>query len=300
LRKILLIALAALVTSVAASAFAASGNPSATNAKVTKLGVSNGVITACVESSKQSKESRGDLKLNNCKPGFTVLKWNQKGPKGDTGSAGATGAAGPAGPAGPAGAKGANGANGAQGPAGPAGAAGPAGPAGPAGANPVAQWGGYAISGREDTGCATANDQEVWAHDNETRFYTVDPAQDGKGYFVTRYDLNGTFTTIVGAHDPGCGGSQFSQAQTGKFNGVWTMKVTIDGETSVDYNPDATPEGNTWDDFLQAVFGVDSNSSNVSTTSYEFDYYSDCSSNHWRDSYYNGSFYSTGGIENCV
>ena len=51
-----------------------------------------------------------------------------------------------------------------------------------------------------------------------------------------------------------------------------------------------------WDDYLTAVFGVDSNSSHVTTTSYEFDYYNSC---HDRDSYYNGAFYSSGGIPNC-
>jgi hypothetical protein len=46
------------------------------------------------------------------------------------------------------------------------------------------------------------------------------------------------------------------------------------------------------------VFGVDSNRSHVTTTSYESDYYNSCH-DHWRDSYYNGAFYSSGGIPNC-
>ena len=81
--------------------------------------------------------------------------------------------------------------------AGAAGATGPQGSKGDPGTPgtwPVAQWGPYQISGREDGGCNSG--QEVWAHDNETRYFVVTPAQDGTGYFVTRYDLNGTYTTI--------------------------------------------------------------------------------------------------------
>jgi hypothetical protein len=118
---------------------------------------------------------------------------------------------------------------------------------------------------------------------------------------VTRYDLKGSYTTIPGMHDPGvagCAGAAFTSAQTGAFNGVWTMKVNIDAATPVDYNPDATPSGSSWDEFLTSVFDVDSNDSHVSTVSYEFDYDNSCG-NHWRDSYYNGAFYSSGGILNC-
>jgi hypothetical protein len=162
-------------------------------------------------------------------------------------------------------------------------------------------FGGFTITGRDDTGCLTATDQEVWAHDNETRYFRVVPAPDGSGYFVTRYDVKGTYTTIQGMHDPGvanCAGEAFTSAQSGKFNGVWTMKVAVTAAAPVDYNPDAEPEGPTWDDFLTAVFGVDSNSSHVTTTSYEFDYYNSCG-DHWRDSYYNSAFYASGGIKNC-
>ncbi len=194
-----------------------------------------------------------------------------------------------------------NGSNGAPGPAGPAGAKGDKGDPGTPGTNPVAQWGPYHITGREDGGCNSG--QEVWAHDTEDRYFVVTPAQDGTGYYVTRYDLNGTYTTIIDAHDPGsgssCDGDQFSSQQSGPFNGVWTMKVTITGADPVDYNPDAQPEGSTWDDFLTAVFGVDSSDSHVTTTSYEFDYYNSCG-DHWRDSQYNdGTFYSSGGIGIC-
>jgi hypothetical protein len=39
---------------------------------------------------------------------------------------------------------------------------------------------------------------------SENRYFVVAPAQDGTGYFVTRYDANGKFTAIVGAQHPGC------------------------------------------------------------------------------------------------
>ena len=77
-------------------------------------------------------------------------------------------------------------------------------------------FGGYAITNRDDSGCLTATSQEIWAHDNETRYFRVTPAQDGSGYFVTRYDVKGTYTTVPGTHDPGvagCTGQQFTSAQ---------------------------------------------------------------------------------------
>lgn len=219
----------------------------------------------------------------------------QQGPAGPQGAKGDTGAAGSAGGQGP---KGDKGDDGAQGVAGPQGAQGPKGDKGDPGTS-LGVWGGFTITGRDDTGCATTSSQEVWAHDNETRSYAVTAAPDGSGYLVTRYDLNGSYTTIPGAHDPGCAGTAFTSAQTGTFNGVWTMKVTIDGTGPVDYNPEAQPSGPSWDQFLTAVFGVDSNDSHVSTVSYEFDYKNTCH-DHWRDSYYGGSFYSSGGISNCT
>jgi hypothetical protein len=33
---------------------------------------------------------------------------------------------------------------------------------------------------------------EVWAHGTEDRYFVV-AGQDGLGYYVTRYDVNGTF-----------------------------------------------------------------------------------------------------------
>ena len=68
---------------------------------------------------------------------------------------------------------------------------------------------------------------EIWAHTNEDRYYAVEPAQDGTGYFVTRYDVNGAFTTIAGAEHPGCAdAADFASSDTGTWTGVWTRKVT--------------------------------------------------------------------------
>jgi hypothetical protein len=282
------------VASAGGSAFAGGANG---------LNIRNGVVHACYET-RGDASTRGDLKLYSTNKGCKPIAWSIKGPKGDTGPAspGANGPSGPAGAKGDTGAAGANGAAGPQGQKGDKGDKGDNGNPGEPGTNPVGQWGGFDIQGREDTGCITAESQEVWAHDNETRFFAVVPAQDGSGYFVTRYDLKGTYTTVIGAHDPGasgCDSAAFTAEQSGPFNGVWTMKVSIDGAHPVDYNPDAPPpEGSSWDDFLNAVFGVDSNDSHVTTTSYEFDYYNTCG-DHWRDSYYNGTFFSSGGISVC-
>ena len=288
----------------------ASAGGSASAGGVHGLNIRNGVIHGCYET-KGDAQTRGDLKLYSTSKGCKPLSWSIKGPKGDTGpsSPGANGQT--AGPAGAKGDTGAAGATGAAGPQGPKGAQGDKGDKGDKGdpgtpgANPVGQWGGFTITNREDSGCNSG--QEIWAHDNETRFFVVAPAQDGTGYFVTRYDLNGTYTTIPGAHDPGSGSScdsqPFASEQTGPFNGVWTVKVTNIGASPMDYNPDATPEGPTWGDFLLAVFNVSADPSQgdtaqVKTTSYEFDYYNSCH-DHWRDSEYNGAFFSSGGIGIC-
>ena len=111
-----IVAVGALLGVVAASsAFAGD------SANTRPLGLSKGVITACVETRGDSA-TRGDLKFNNCGPGFTKVSWNQKGPRGVRGARGvATGVPGPPGP------------TGATGPAGPQGVAGPTGPQGPPG-----------------------------------------------------------------------------------------------------------------------------------------------------------------------
>ncbi len=68
------------------------------------------------------------------------------------------------------------------------------------------------------------------------RFFTVKPAEDGTGFMVTRYDMNGTFTTVTGGQHPGCDGrrSLFVDApESGVWHGIWTQKVT----GNFDYNP---------------------------------------------------------------
>ncbi|HEY3207238.1 MAG TPA: hypothetical protein VGJ58_09835, partial [Gaiellaceae bacterium] len=136
-----------------------------------------------------------------------------------------------------------------------------------------------------------------------------EPSQGGDGYFVTRYDVHGTFTTIPGAHHPGennntCAGSgTFDSADTGTFNGVWTRHIEA-SLAGFDYNPDATPTSEDWIGFLTSVFGIseeaaDPNSASPApTTSYEFDYYNACG-DHWRDAFYSASFTGGGSIGNC-
>ena len=100
---------ALLAVVVASSAFAGD------SANTRPLGVSKGVITACIETRGDSA-TRGDMKFNNCGPGFTKVSWNQKGPRGLRGARGT--ARGPAGPTGATGPAGATGATGPQGPPG--------------------------------------------------------------------------------------------------------------------------------------------------------------------------------------
>jgi hypothetical protein len=130
----------------------------------------------------------------------------------------------------------------------------------------------------------------------QNRFYIVNPAQDGSGYFVTRYDVDGTFTTVPGAHHPGDCANTFDSADTGTFNGVWTRKVS----GSFDYNPDAAlPASGSWDDFISKVFAGNGESPTVTDISYEFDYYNTCG-DHWRDAAYPyPTIVDSGSIGNC-
>jgi hypothetical protein len=125
----------------------------------------------------------------------------------------------------------------------------------------------------------------------------VNAAQDGTGYFVTRYDVDGTFTTIPGRHHPGDCANTFDSADTGKFNGVWTKKMS----GSLDYNPDAAmPASGSWDDFIAKVFAGNGESPTVDDTSYEFDYYNTCG-DHWRDAAYPyPTIVDSGSIGNCT
>jgi hypothetical protein len=125
----------------------------------------------------------------------------------------------------------------------------------------------------------------------------VDAAQDGTGYFVTRYDINGTFTTIEGAEHPGCTDEgHFDSEDVGTWNGVWTQKIT----GNFDYNPDGSMEGVvTWDEFIAAIFTSDTGPApTVTFTSYEFDYYNECG-DHWRDANYGGASQQSGTIGDC-
>ena len=211
-----------------------------------------------------------------------------RGPRGPRGPAGARGPAGPQGLAGP---------QGPQGPAGAAGAKGDKGDKGDVGPS-VGTIGPFHLAGLEDNGCADAGGQVVWAHTDEDRFFSVVPAQDGSGYFVTRYDVNGTFTTIPGREHPGCTDEGiFDSADTGTWNGVWTRHITSD-LTGFDYDPDAeVPATATWADFLTEVFGLEP-TADPPTTSYEFDYYNACG-DHWRDSFYGTSSIGSGTIGDC-
>jgi hypothetical protein len=257
-----------------------------------RLGVHNGVITACVET-KGITPTIGDIKLSHCQKGYSTLKWNIKGPRGLRGLTGAKGAAGTAGENGTAGPQGVTGP---QGPAGTDGARGATGPQGPS----IGTFGPVALSG-EDHGCVTddpGDPNDPWANTTENRSYVVAPMQDGSGYIVTRYDLNGAFTTIPDSQHPGCqDDGSFETETTGTWNGVWSQ--TVGGE--FDYNPDAAiPPSATWDDFISAVFADDGDlSPTVNFVSYEFDYYSSCG-DHWRDSQYVGGTNSQSGtIGDC-
>ncbi len=282
-----------VVLFVSATIALASGDrPSQT---ASKLGVRNGVIYACVETNGSSA-TLGDLKLSNCHKGFRKIAWNIRGPRGLRGVS-AAGRQGPAGPAGPSGAQGAQGAQGPQGPQGPKGDKGDKGDKGAQGPS-IGTFGPVAIADREDTGCVTDEPtQTPWALDDENRSYVVVPSQNGSGYTVTRYDLNGTFTAIVGRQHPGCKDVRtFETATTGTWSGVWTQQVT----GAFDYNPDAAmPADPSWDSFLNAAFGV--SLADTTFVSYEFDYYSDCNSDHWRDAQYdpNSPSNQSGTIGDC-
>jgi hypothetical protein len=111
------------------------------------------------------------------------------------------------------------------------------------------------------------------------RLYTVEALETGLGYLVTRYDTNGTFTTVPGAPHPGDCGNTFASADSGTFSGVWTREITGD----FDYKPGAAmPASGSWDDFIAAFFGA---SATFTDVSYEFDYYNACG-DHWRDAAY--------------
>jgi hypothetical protein len=106
---------AALVTATVALA-----SGSQANRIGSALGVHNGVIHACWETTG-GPATIGDIKLSHCQGHFKRISWNIRGPRGARGARGvrgATGASGPAGVQGPAGAQGPKGDTGPQGPPG--------------------------------------------------------------------------------------------------------------------------------------------------------------------------------------
>jgi hypothetical protein len=69
-----------------------------------RLGITNGVIHACVETGG-NHATIGDIKLNHCHKGFKAISWNVRGPKGARGAS-TPGPQGKQGPQGAAGSKG--------------------------------------------------------------------------------------------------------------------------------------------------------------------------------------------------
>jgi len=218
--------------------------------------------------------ANGTIKLVDVHPS---AKSALKGQQGATGAPGRAGAQGAQGLVGPQGGKGDGGAAGAKGEKGDKGDAGATGPVGPAGPSPLTH--AFSYKNRTDTSCFdTATTQNEWATTDANRYFVVTAAQDGSGYFVTRYDI-GTYSTVVGAEharNGDCEADSYSRKQTGPFSGVWTQKVTGD----FDYNPAAVPAGDSWDQYLEAVFDV--RLAGTTFVGYEFDYYNSCG-DHYRD-----------------
>ena len=159
------------------------------------------------------------------------------------------------------------------------------------------------LEDREDTGCATDDPSlDPWALSSMDRYFTVEPAEDGTGFMVTRYDMNGTFTTVTGGQHPGCedAGLFVDSPESGVWQGIWTQKVT----GNFDYNPNATiPANPTFDNFIAEFFTASGGAPDVEHISYEFDYYLVCAlpgSMHWRDQSYDGAFTSEGTIGDCL
>ena len=254
----------AMIVAMIALAVALSGTAVAGTAKlITGSQIANGTIKLVDIHSSAQTALKG-------KTGAT-------GPQGPAGVQGAQGPTGPQGATGATGATGASGAKGDQGPRGDKGDTGATGPVGPAGPNPLTH--SFSYENRIDTSCFDSpTTQNEWATTDAKRNFVVTAAQDGTGYFVTRYDI-GTYTTIVGAEhaqNGACGVDTYSKEQTGPFSGVWTQKVTGD----FDYNPAGVPAGDSWDQYLEAVFGV--SREDTTFVSYEFDYYNSCG-DHYRD-----------------
>src|SRR5438046_451352 len=112
MKQVLAAASVALVFGVTASL----GGSNQTSRPSAQLGIRNGVIYACVETSGNNR-TLGDIKLANCRAGYKRIHWNIRGRRGVRGirGAGTPGPRGQVGPTGIAGPKGDRGANGAKG-----------------------------------------------------------------------------------------------------------------------------------------------------------------------------------------
>src|SRR5256885_13503084 len=109
MKQLLLAAAVALVFGVTASL----GGSTHARRSGAQLGIRNGVIYACVETSG-GRTTLGDIKLANCHAGYKRIHWNIRGRRGLRGSRGTRGAAGvgtpgPRGQVGPTGAAGTKG-----------------------------------------------------------------------------------------------------------------------------------------------------------------------------------------------
>ena len=235
-------------------------------------------IAAGLVTSAQIKN--GTIQMIDIDPETKKALKGHRGATGAQGPQGAQGLVGQQGPAGATGNTGATGAPGAKGDTGSKGDAGPKGDPGPkgdTGASPLTH--SFSYTNRNDTSCFDGpTTQNVWATTDADRHYVVTAAQDGAGYFVTRYDI-GTYTTNVGAEhatNGSCSTDVYETAQTGPFGGVWTQKVV----GNFDYNPAGVPEGDSWDEYLDAVFDV--TYADTTFVAYEFDYYNACG-DHYRD-----------------
>lgn len=171
----------------------------------------------------------------------------KEGAQGPPGAEGKTGAEGPSGPAGPEGA-----ASTVAGPVGPTGAEGPAGPAGPAGASSPLIYGPYTSTNDPDTGECSSE----WAKDTYLRTYIVTPQPDGS--FDVTVLVNGSFTTIEGAEQPGATpcGPTITSSSTGTFYGDYVVAIPVGAE----FDPEATFSSaepslsKTTEEFVETIF----------------------------------------------
>ena len=118
---------------------------------------------------------------------------------------------------------------------------------------------------------------------------------------VTRYDMNRTFTTVIGGQHPGCEDAR-SVRRRARKRPVARNLPKVAG--NFDYNPNAImPANPTFDNFIAEFFTASGGAPDVEHISYEFDYYLVCAlpgSMHWRDQSYGRGDYPEGNIEDCL